>query len=247
MLPEDVKQRVAQSRKVCVFTGAGVSAESGIPTFRGTDGLWENHPVEDLVTPEGFRRDPVTVWRWHLWLHDLSTSAEPNDAHRVIAAMDSRYPDFLLVTQNIDDLHERAGTRRMVKLHGDITEMSCLGCSRVHPVTAHTPRDEITSEMLPKCPTCGTRCRPNVVWFGELLPVEPICTGREFAAECDLLLIVGTSGTVGGGYGFAELALSAGALVIEVNPEPSMLTCMAHISIRRPAAEALPEIFGTDA
>ncbi len=243
MIPGDIKERLERARKVCVFTGAGVSAESGIPTFRGTDGLWENHPVEDLVTPQGFRRDPALVWRWHLWLHDLSVSVEPNAAHSVIAEMDSYYPEFLTVTQNIDNLHERAGTDRMVKLHGDITQMICLGCGRVHPMPSVVDRDSIMADTLPKCPECGAACRPNVVWFGELLPVEPLLAGREFAADCDVLLIVGTSGVVSGGYGFAELGRAAGALVIEVNPERSALSHLAHIRIRRPAAESLPELF----
>ena len=243
LLPEDIQERVKQSKRVCVFTGAGVSAESGIPTFRDAGGLWENYRPEDLVTASAFSRDPVPVWRWHAWLQGVCHSAEPNPAHKAIAAMDAFYPEFLVITQNIDTLHERAGTKRMVKLHGDIMETRCL--KKGHVVTLDQPfdKDSITSRgTLPKCPKCGEACRPNVVWFGELLPEKPLVTGREFAESCDLFLIVGTSGVVSGGYGFTELARYAGALILEVNPQESALTHLAHLSLRLPAAEALPRI-----
>ncbi len=242
MLTDDIKRRIQSAQRVCVFTGAGVSAESGIPTFRDAGGLWENYRVEDLVTPEAFAHDPVLVWRWHIWLQGLSFAAQPNAAHETIASLDRACPDFLLITQNIDDLHERAGTRRMVKLHGDIMEIRCLRHDHINRVTA--PMDgDITPESLPKCPTCGSPARPNVVWFGELLPHEQMYASTAFAETCDLLLIVGTSGVVGGGYGFAELAKFARALIVEVNPQESALTHLADVSIRQPAAQALPQLF----
>lgn len=244
LLPGDIRRRVEQSKRVCVFTGAGVSAESGIPTFRDAGGLWEQYRVEDLVTPEGFARDPVAVWRWHAWLQGLSFSTEPNAAHKVIAALDQVYPDFLLITQNVDDLHERGGTKRIVKLHGDIMETRCLSAEHVVRVESPLDKDAFTDgESLPKCPKCGGVTRPNVVWFGEFLPVGALETGREFAATCDLLLIVGTSGMVSGGYGFTEFAKLAGALILEVNPRESALSYLADLSIRLPAAEALPRMF----
>lgn len=227
-----------------MFTGAGVSAESGIPTFRDSGGLWENYKLEDLVTPEAFDRDPVTVWRWHVWLQGLCYSAQPNPAHKVIAALDEHYPEFLLVTQNIDDLHERAGTSRMVKLHGDIMEIICL--EKGHLTRLSLPFDEksITgSDTLPKCPVCGGLSRPNVVWFGEMLPVEPLYKAREASENCDLFLIVGTSGTVSGGYGFTEMAKYNGALIIEANPDESALTHLTDLSVRESAVIALSQIF----
>jgi len=243
MLPEDIQRRVEESKRVCVFTGAGVSAESGIPTFRSAGGLWEKYRPEDLATLDAFARDPVMVWQWYAWRQELVCSAQPNAAHKAIAAMDRTYPEFLLVTQNVDDLHERAGVKRMVKLHGSIMEMRCLDAGHVIALKEPLDKDAIAKESLPKCPTCDSVCRPNVVWFGEMLPPEPIYAGREFAAACDMLLIVGTSGVVGGGYGLAELAKLAGALVVEVNPEESALSHLAEVSVRHPAADALPKIF----
>jgi NAD-dependent deacetylase len=244
VLPKEIRSRVEASTRVCVFTGAGISAESGIPTFRDAGGLWENYRPEDLVTAGAWERDPVVVWRWHAWLQGVSFAAQPNPAHVAIAEADARYPEFLVITQNIDTLHERAGTKRMVKLHGDIMQMSCL--SQGHIVKLETPleKNSITSrDTLPRCPECGGICRPNVVWFGELLPWEPLTEGQEFAAACDLFLIVGTSGVVSRGYGFTEMAKAAGALIIEVNPEPSELSRFAHLCMRLPAGKGVHEIF----
>jgi NAD-dependent deacetylase len=241
----EIRKRIKSCERVCVFTGAGVSAESGIPTFRDAGGLWENYRAEDLVTPEAFARDPVLVWRWHVWLQGLSFNTKPNPAHIAIAEMDRTFPEFLLITQNIDDLHERAGTKRMVKLHGDIMQMSCLDCLRVIQLTEPLDASSFTSrDSLPKCPECGSACRPNVVWFGELLPIEPPEIGRRFSETCDLFLIVGTSGVVSGGYGFTQLARMAGAFIIEVNPEESALSYLADATIRKPAGEALADLFG---
>jgi len=238
-----LKDRIKNSKRVCAFTGAGISAESGIPTFRDAGGLWENYNVEDLVTPEAFERDPAVVWRWHIWLQGLAFNAQPNAAHKTLANMDSLFPEFLVITQNIDDLHERAGTRRMVKLHGDIMEILCLEGGHVCRVTSPMDGSNIGPDALPTCPKCGGAARPNVVWFGEMLPVEPLAEGSEFARRCDLLFIIGTSGAVSGGYGFAEFAKRGGACIVEINPEESALTYLADISIRKPAAAAMPELF----
>jgi NAD-dependent deacetylase len=244
MISKDIQQRIVSSKRVCVFTGAGVSAESGIPTFRDSGGLWENYRAEDLVTPEAFAQDPVVVWRWHAWLQELSFRAQPNAAHKTIAEMDRAFPDFLLITQNIDDLHERAGTRRMVKIHGDIMQMSCLDHGHMTHFKEPIGESSITGQdSLPKCPICGSMCRPDVVWFGELLPMEPLERARSFCADCDLFLIVGTSGVVSGGYGFAQTAKASGALIIEVNPEETALSHLADVTLRSPAAQIVPLLF----
>ncbi len=232
---------------MCVFTGAGVSAESGIPTFRDAGGLWENYRPEDLVTIEAFEHDPVVVWRWHIWLQNLCHNAQPNPAHDAIARLDHNSPEFLCITQNIDDLHERAGTNRIVKIHGDLMEIRCLAHEHVTPLKAVLAENSIQSvDDFPKCPKCGSPCRPNVVWFGEMLPIEALDRARRFASRCDLFIIVGTSGTVSGGYGFTEMARHNGALILEVNPQPSELTYLTDLSIRLPAAEALPELLGME-
>lgn len=238
-----LRERIRNSKRVCAFTGAGISAESGIPTFRDAGGLWENYNVEDLVTPEAFERDPAVVWRWHIWLQGLSFNAQPNAAHNTLAEMDALFPEFLVITQNIDDLHERAGTNRMVKLHGDIMEILCLEHGHISRVTAPMDAGNISSDSLPVCPVCGGAARPNVVWFGEMLPVEPLASATEFSQRCDLLFIIGTSGAVSGGYGFAEYARYAGACIVEINPQESALTYLADVSIRKPAAVAMPELF----
>jgi NAD-dependent deacetylase len=240
---ESIKDRILEARRVCVFTGAGISAESGIPTFRDAGGLWENYKIEDLVTPEAFARNPVAVWRWHIWLQGLSFNAEPNAGHRALAAMDDFFPDYLLITQNIDDLHERGGTKRLVKIHGDVMEIKCLEKGHLTRVESALDQDSVTLDNLPVCPKCWGRARPNVVWFGEMLPHEALMSATSFAEKCDLLLIVGTSGVVSGGYGFTELAKFAGAYIVEVNPLPSNLTHLADASIREPAALALPKLF----
>jgi len=244
MLPKNILDRVKSARRVCVFTGAGVSAESGIPTFRDAGGLWENHRAEDLVTPEAFDHDPVLVWRWHAWLQELSFKSQPNAAHLTIAEMDRNYPEFLLITQNIDDLHERGGSKRMVKLHGDIMQSRCLkNPDHVTRVQAPIGQDAILDrKSIPVCPKCGNPCRPDVVWFGELLPLRPLEAAREFSAHCDLFLIVGTSGVVSGGYGFTELAKAAGATVIEVNPEESALSRYVDFAVRMPATKGLSQL-----
>ena len=247
MISREVQDRIRGAARVCVFTGAGVSAESGIPTFRDAGGLWENHRPEDLVTIQGFERDPVVVWRWHIWLQNLCHNSEPNPAHDVIARLDHASPEFLCITQNIDDLHERAGTNRIVKIHGDIMETRCLANGHVSRLDSALPEDLVKSaDDFPACPKCGSPCRPNVVWFGEMLPIEPLERARRFASTCDLFVIVGTSGVVSGGYGFTEMAKHAGALILEVNPQPSELTYLTDASIRLPAAEALPQLFGME-
>ena len=244
MISNEIHDRIQSSKRVCVFTGAGVSAESGIPTFRDPGGIWENYRPEDLVTPEAFSRDPALVWRWHAWLQGLSFNAQPNAAHVTIAEMDRTFPEFLLITQNIDDLHERAGATRMVKLHGDIMQTRCLNKGHILRLDSPLDPEKIQDrDSLPRCPECGARCRPDVVWFGEWLPSGPLESGILFSGTCDLLFIVGTSGAVSGGYGFAEFAKRAGALIIEVNPEESALSHYAEVVIREPAAEALPRIF----
>lgn len=185
MITDDIRKRIDSAKSVCVFTGAGVSAESGIPTFRDSGGLWENFKLEDLVTPEAFQRDPVSVWRWHLWLRSLSCKAEPNEAHKIIAQMEAVYPDFLVITQNVDDLHERAGSEKIAKIHGDIMEITCLNKGHLTRVDRKAMIDEVVDEKsLPVCPVCGGRARPNVVWFGEMLPLEPLYRAYDSAGAC---------------------------------------------------------------
>ncbi|MEN6371937.1 MAG: NAD-dependent deacylase [Armatimonadota bacterium] len=231
------------AKRVFVFTGAGISKESGLPTFRDDDGLWKKYDPMTLATLEAFTKDPVRVWNMYLMRHRQICEAQPNPAHITLARMEEYYPEYLLSTQNVDDLHERAGSRRMVKLHGDAMQMRCMDCGRVFDLRNRSFPDEFTVETLPKCAGCDGICRPNIVWFGELVPQEPMMKSIESSANCELMLIVGTSGEVSGGYGFAQYARANGAIIVDVNPSQSNLTQYASFWISEPAGKALPELF----
>lgn len=233
----------AKAKRVFVFTGAGASKESGLPTFREIDGEWKHYDPMTFATLEGFLREPVLVWNMYHMRQRQISEAQPNPGHVIIAEMEQRYPHFLLATQNVDDLHERAGSKKMVKIHGDCWGMRCLECSEVYDTREFDFPDEFTTETLPNCPHCNTLCRPNIVWFGEYVPREAMNAAVESSTKCDLMLIVGTSGEVSSGYGFTEYALSNGATVVEINPTEGMLTRHAHIWVAEPAGVALPRIW----
>jgi NAD-dependent deacetylase len=222
--------------KVVVLTGAGISAESGIPTFRGKDGLWNRFRPEELATPSAFERDPVTVWKWYDWRRQLIKKAEPNEGHRIIARMEREFDDFHLITQNVDGLHQRAGSQRVIELHGNIWKLRCNSCG-FEKVDMRAPLPEIP----PRCEKCGGMFRPGVVWFGEPLPREALELALSLSESADIFLVVGTSAQV---YPAAELPLiarSGGAKVIEVNPQQTDLTPYVDFSIRKPASEGLGE------
>lgn len=231
------------AKRVFVFTGAGVSKESGLPTFRDDDGLWKKYDPMTLATMEAFTKDPVTVWNMYRMRQRQIAAAQPNPAHITLAGMEDYYPEFLLTTQNVDDLHERAGSKKMVKIHGDAWQMRCLNCSSVFDVHDEGFPDEFTVETLPKCHRCQGFCRPNIVWFGEYVSQTIMTTAVTSAANCELMIIIGTSGEVSGGYGFAEYALQNGARIVEVNPTRGALTRYADFWIAEPAGEALPDIW----
>jgi len=226
------------------FTGAGASKESGLPTFREIDGEWSKHDPMTFATLEGFLAHPVEVWNMYLMRQRQIAEARPNPGHVTIARMEQYYPDFLLVTQNVDDLHERAGSRRLVKLHGDCWGMRCLECESAYDTRDFDFPYEFAADTLPSCPRCHKLCRPNIVWFGEYVPQESMMAAVDAASNCDLMLVVGTSGEVSGGYGFTERAVANGATVVEVNPASGHLTQHADFWIAEPAGMALPRIWG---
>lgn len=211
-----------------VFTGAGVSAESGIPTFRGAGGLWRNFRAEDLATPDAFARDPKLVWEWYEWRRGLIRDAQPNAAHRAIA----RLSEPVVVTQNVDGLHERAGSRDVVELHGNIFRVRCVRERKT--IAAHEP----FAEVPPRC-TCGSLLRPDVVWFGEMLPRGAMERAGAAIAAADLLLVIGTSGVV---YPAAGLVALSKGLSIEINPEASSISSVCHFAIPATAADATQPI-----
>ena len=231
------------AKRVFVFTGAGASKESGLPTFRDDDGLWKKYDPMTLASMEGFLSDPVMVWNTYRLRQRQITAAQPNPGHITLAQMESHYKDFLIVTQNVDDLHERAGSTKLVKIHGDAWQMRCLNCSRIFDVREFDYPDEFTENDIPVCVDCEVLCRPNIVWFGEYVPVDSMRRAIEAAANCDLMLIVGTSGEVSGGYGFIDYALANGAKIVEVNPAEGNLTRHAHFWVPEPAGIALPKIW----
>ncbi len=224
--------------RIAVLTGAGISAESGIPTFRGQDGLWKNFRAEELATPEAFNKDPSLVWEWYDWRRQLIAKAQPNDAHLFLAKMERELEDLWVITQNVDGLHQRAGSKRVIELHGSIWKLRCVSCTREiidHSVPLKT--------IPPRCPSCGGLMRPGVVWFGEPLPESAIREAVRISEEADVFLVIGTSAVV---YPAAELPLIAkrrGAKVVEVNPEETGITPYVDLSIRKRASEGVKEAF----
>lgn len=223
--------------RVCVLTGAGVSAESGVPTFRGAGGLWEGHRIEEVATPEAFADDPVLVWRFYNLRRNAMASVEPNDGHRALAALEARLgAGFTLVTQNIDGLHQRAGSRNVLEVHGRLSRVKCSQCRYL----ADRPGEQLPAQ--PTCPQCGALIRPDVVWFGESLP-ESIWHAAQSAAEsCQCFLVVGTSAVVFPAASLIYQARRAGAPVLEFNLESTAASDIADVSLLGPSGQLLPEV-----
>ncbi len=228
-------ERIATAERLVVLTGAGISAESGLGTFRGAGGLWEKVRIEDFATPEAFARRPTEVWRWYAERWRGMRAAEPNPGHRAIVRLQALFPSVLVMTQNIDGLHQRAGTKNVLELHGGLRCARCASCSRRMPMD-----DALAIATDPPPCACGGIYRPDVVWFGELLPEGALERAAAAAAACGVFLTVGTSGTVMPAAGLIGVAAQAGAVVIEVNPEPSAMSGFAHINLDEAAGIALP-------
>jgi NAD-dependent deacetylase len=228
--------RLRGAGRVLVLTGAGVSAESGVPTFRGPEGLWRDFRPEDLANPEAFQRDPRLVWEWYAWRRGLVAPLRPNRAHEAIAALEEQVPELLLATQNVDGLHGRAGSRRLIELHGSLWRVRCTGCGG-----AEEDRRVPLPELPPRC-GCGALLRPDIVWFGEALPRAALERAFEAAREAEVVLVAGTSSIVYPAAALPQVARAAGAFVIEVNPEPTPLTPLVQVSLRGRAAEVVPAL-----
>jgi NAD-dependent deacetylase len=237
-IPNEIRDRLRTAQRAMVFSGAGVSQESGLDTFRGAGGLWERMRPEDLATPEAFYDDPGKVWRWYAWRYRTASGAQPNAAHQALVRWETLFPSFLLATQNVDGLHARAGSRSLVELHGTLTQAKCDSCFRrrdMGEAIAESP------EEPPRC-SCGGWFRPAVVWFGENLDPDVLGRAAREAARCDVFLSVGTSSTVYPAAGLIEQAWRGGACVIEVNPEPTPFSRRVHLQIAAPAGEAVPQL-----
>ncbi|MGZ8255876.1 MAG: SIR2 family NAD-dependent protein deacylase [Burkholderiaceae bacterium] len=236
---ETARQALAGARRLAVLTGAGISAESGIPTFRDAQtGLWARYDPMQLATEEGFRADPSLVWGWYAWRRELVRDARPNAGHRALAAAEARFAHVRVITQNVDGLHARAGSSGLLELHGNILTTICLErCGFREDVPERLPVG-----APPRCPRCGAWLRPGVVWFGEMLDPRSLRDAAAEAADCDVMLVVGTSGLVHPAAGLPAEARRAGAAVITVNPEATELDSLATACIRGRAAEVLPAL-----
>jgi NAD-dependent deacetylase len=236
---EEVREQLAAARRIAVLTGAGMSAESGVPTFRDAQtGLWSRFDPMQLASEQGFRADPALVWRWYAGRRSAVARAEPNPGHLALAGEERRGRPLVVITQNVDDLHRRAGSTQVVELHGAIARTICLSkCGFCEEDPARLPPGE-----PPRCPNCGDWLRPGVVWFGEMLDPEQLAAAEAAATACDVMLVVGTSGMVYPAAGLPLAARQAGATVVIVNPAPSEIDDCAHQVLRGTAAVTLPRL-----
>jgi NAD-dependent deacetylase len=230
-------ERLREAKRVCVLTGSGISAESGIPTFRGAQtGLWEKFNPHELATPEAFERDPQLVWRWYEWRRQLVRAATPNPGHVALVDLAARLPAMALVTQNVDGLHQRAGSREVIEFHGNIMRDRCV----IEGTIAE--RSASSNAERPCCARCGAPLRPDVVWFGEAIDPAVLRAADEAAMGCDAFLSVGTSSLVYPAAGLAEIARQHGAAIIEINLESTAMSEMADWCLQGPAGEVLPAL-----
>jgi NAD-dependent deacetylase len=228
--------RLAMARQVTVLTGAGVSAASGVPTFRGAQGLWKSYRAEALATPEAFGRDPRLVWEWYDWRRQMIARCRPNRGHEVLSEWSRRVPGFTLVTQNVDGLHELAGTERVIRIHGSIWEVRCTAACREPWEDRRVP----IRDLPPHC-DCGALLRPGVVWFGEAIPEDALGAAAR-SADCDVFLSVGTSSLVWPAAGLIQDAARHGATTIEINPERTAFSEAVDFAIQGPAEDLLERI-----
>jgi len=235
-----------QAEQVAVLSGAGISKESGVPTFRDAqDGLWAKYDPSELATPQAFQRNPDLVWQWYMYRYDLITAVRANPGHYAVADLEDFMSNVVVLTQNIDGLHAEAGSSDIVELHGNIRRFKCFDNCQGTPTLVDLAAVEHDKEHAPECPRCGKGLlRPDVVWFGEVLPEAEIGRSLELSGNCDVMLIVGTSGLVTPAALLPYNAKRAGAVLIEVNPQPSMLTSDVDIYLQGPSGEVLPTLVG---
>ena len=237
ILSESGIQKITAANHVAVLTGAGISAESGVPTFRGENGLWKKFRPEELANFDAFMRNPELVWEWYTFRKRVISSIDPNPGHYALAKMEPKFPKFTLITQNVDGLHHRAGSQNILELHGNLMRNRCLKCETI------VQSVELEFEgSIPKC-ECGGMLRPDVVWFGEMLPQDVIQTAFLAAETCDVFISLGTSAVVHPAASLPMVAKQNGAYLIEINPEATPLTAIADETIHGLTGKILPEIW----
>lgn len=232
---EELLEKLRKATRVAVLTGAGISAESGVPTFRGKDGLWKKFRPEELANFDAFIRNPQLVWEWYQYRRRLISEVEPNPGHRALVELEKLLPDFAVITQNVDGLHQRAGSRKVIELHGNILRNRCIECGKV-TYEVDFPKDDV-----PHC-ECGGLIRPDVVWFGELLPEEALEQAYMYARTSNMFFSVGTSAVVQPAASLPLEAKRYGAYVVEINTESTPLTPYADEHLRGKAGEVLPKL-----
>ncbi len=233
---QELRTRLAEAAAVTVLTGAGISADSGVPTFRGDDGLWNNHRPEELASPEAFARDPQLVWEWYNWRRELISTKQPNPAHTALVELERKINNFWLITQNVDGLHPLAGSQRLSEIHGNIWKVRCTQCGRL------AVNRDLPIARLPECPNCRGLLRPHIVWFGESLDPEDLRHSFDALRNCDVLLIIGTSGVVYPAASFGPIAKEHGAFVAELNLDPTPTSPLIDVAIQGRAKDLVPQL-----
>jgi len=233
----ELLRRLSRVQCVTVFTGAGMSVESGVPTFRGKEGIWSKFRPEELATMDAFLRNPKLVWEWYAHRRSIIADVQPNAGHRALVELEQMTKEFAVVTQNIDNLHRRAGSKTVIELHGNIERNYCLDCSR-----PHTGGEVVLEEGVPHCQRCGGRVRPDVVWFGEMLPEEEWEAAVRATTAAEVFLSVGTSGVVYPAASLPLMAKRSGAYLVEVNTEPTPMTASVDEYLEGRSGEILPQL-----
>ncbi len=232
-----IKEKLLQADSVTVLTGSGISADSGIPTFRGKDGLWKNHRAEELATPEAFSRDPRLVWEWYDWRRGIIATKEPNPGHFMVAELEKEFTRFHLITQNVDGLHEKGGSTNPIELHGNIWKVRCTQCYQI------SFNFDVPIHILPTCKECGGLLRPHIVWFGEQLDDTDMEKSYAAVQHADVMLVIGTSGVVHPAASLAGIAKRNGAFVVEINLEETPISNEMDITLFGKAKDLLPFFF----
>jgi NAD-dependent deacetylase len=235
-----IRSRISNASSIAVLTGAGISADSGVPTFRGKDGLWRNFRAEELATPDAFRRDPRLVWEWYNWRREIISTKNPNAAHYALVKLERQTSSFALITQNVDGLHGKAGSGNITEIHGNIWKTRCTVCGDI------SDNFDVPIAILPHCRKCNGLLRPHIVWFGEALAPADINLCMDAMSTCEVLLVIGTSGVVQPAASFVSAAKEAGAYVVEINIEETPNSCLVDDVLTGRASDVVPSLLNRD-